>query len=97
MLADTGMRHREELGAMTRSWIHFDESPFPRIVVPGEAAKNRVPRTLPMTKRVQALLHEIMENGLLFDVRTDTNDNGGGWPGSCMLVYWRYLLYVVRK
>jgi integrase len=78
MLADTGMRHREELGAMTRSWIHFDESPFPRIVVPGEAAKNRVPRTIPMTKRVQALLHEIMENGLVFDVRTDTNDNGGG-------------------
>ena len=46
------MRHREELGAMTRSWIHFDEAPFPRIVVPGEAAKNRVPRTIPMTKRV---------------------------------------------
>ena len=68
----------EELGAMTRSWIHFDEDPFPRIVVPGEAAKNRVPRTIPMTKRVQALLHEIMENGLVFDVRTDTNDNGGG-------------------
>jgi len=78
MLADTGMRHREELGAMTRSWIHFDEAPFPRIVVPGEAAKNRVPRTIPMTKRVQALLHEIMESGLVFDVRTDTNDNGGG-------------------
>ena len=33
MLADTGMRHREELGAMTRSWIHFDESPFPRTAV----------------------------------------------------------------
>jgi len=31
-----------------------------------------------MTKRVQALLHAIMENGLLFNVRTDTNDNGGG-------------------
>ena len=31
-----------------------------------------------MTKRVQALLPEIMENGLVFDVRTDTNDNGGG-------------------
>ena len=31
-----------------------------------------------MTKRVQALMHEIMENGLVFDVRTDTNDNGGG-------------------
>ena len=69
---------REELGAMTRSWVHFDKSPFPHIVVPGEAAKNRVPRTIPMTKRVQALLHEIMENGLIFDVRTDTNDNGGG-------------------
>ena len=78
MLADTGMRHREELGAMTRSWIHFDESPFPRIVVPGEASKNRVPRTIRMTKRVEALLREIMENGLVFDVRTDTNDNGGG-------------------
>jgi hypothetical protein len=37
------MRHREELGAMTRSWVHFAESPFPRIVVPGEASKNRVP------------------------------------------------------
>ena len=31
-----------------------------------------------MTKRVEALLREIMENGLVFDVRTDTNDNGGG-------------------
>ena len=31
-----------------------------------------------VTKRVEALLHEIMENGLVFDVRTDTNDNGGG-------------------
>ena len=78
MLADTGMRHREELGAMTRSWVHFDEAPFPRIVVPGEASKNRVPRTIRMTKRVEALLREIMENGLVFDVRTDTNDNGGG-------------------
>jgi hypothetical protein len=78
MLADTGMRHREELGAMTRSWIHFDESPFPRIVVPGEAAKNRVLRTIRMTKRVEALLREIMEKGLVFDVHTDTNDNGGG-------------------
>ena len=36
MLADTGMRHREELGAMTRSWVHFEEAPFPRIVVPSE-------------------------------------------------------------
>ena len=25
MLADTGMRHREELGAMTRAWVHFEE------------------------------------------------------------------------
>ncbi len=63
---------------MTRSWIHFDEAPFPRIVVPGEASKNRVPRTIRMTKRVEALLREIMENGLVFDVRTHTNDNGGG-------------------
>ena len=63
---------------MTRSWVHFAESPFPRIVVPGEASKNRVPRTMRVTKRVEALLHEIMENGLVFDVRTDTNDNGGG-------------------
>ena len=78
MLADTGMRHREELGAMTRSWVHFNEPPFARIVVPGEASKNRVPRTIRMTKRVEALLREIMENGLIFDVRTDTNDNGGG-------------------
>ena len=31
-----------------------------------------------MTKRVEALLRKIMENGLAFDVRTDTNDNGGG-------------------
>ena len=31
-----------------------------------------------MTKRVEALLREIMENGLVFDVRTDTNDNRGG-------------------
>ena len=31
-----------------------------------------------MTKRVEALLREIMENGLVFDARTDTNDNGGG-------------------
>jgi len=30
-----------------------------------------------MTKRVEALLREIMVNGLVFDVRTDTNDNGG--------------------
>ena len=78
MLADTGMRHREELGAMTRSWIHFDGFPFPRIIVPGEAAKNRVPRTSPVTKRVQALLHEIMENRLVLDMRTDTNGNGEG-------------------
>ena len=63
---------------MTRSWIHFDEAPFPRIVVPGEASKNRVLRTIRMTKRVEALLREIMENGLVFDIRTDTNDNGGG-------------------
>ena len=78
MLADTGMRHREELGAMTRAWVHFDEVPFPRIVIPGEAAKNRVSRTIRMTKRVEALLQEIMDHGLVFDVRTDTNDNGGG-------------------
>ena len=78
MLADTGMRHREELGAMTRSWVHFDKAPFPRIVIPGEASKNRLPRTIRMTKRVEALLREIMENGLVFDVCTDTNDNGGG-------------------
>ena len=63
---------------MTRSWIHFDEAPLPRIVVPGEASKNSVPRTIRMTNRVEALLREIMENGLVFDVRTDTNDNGGG-------------------
>ena len=31
-----------------------------------------------MTKRVEALLKEIMDHGLVFDVRTDTNDNGGG-------------------
>jgi hypothetical protein len=31
-----------------------------------------------MTKRIESLLREIMENGLVFDVRTDTNDNGGG-------------------
>ena len=31
-----------------------------------------------VTKRVEALLHEIMENGLVFNVRTDTSDNGGG-------------------
>ena len=31
-----------------------------------------------MTKRLEALLCEIMENGLVFDMRTDTNDNGGG-------------------
>ena len=29
-----------------------------------------------MTKLVEALLREIMGNGLVFDVRTDTNDNG---------------------
>ena len=28
--------------------------------------------------RVEAPIREIMENGLVFDVRTDTNDNGGG-------------------
>jgi len=33
----------KNLGAMTRSWVHFAESPFPRIVVPGETSKNRVP------------------------------------------------------
>ena len=58
--------------------LGFDEAPFPRIVVPSEASKNKVPRTIRMTKRVEALLREIMENGLVFDVRTDTNDNGGG-------------------
>ena len=78
MLADTGIRHREELGAMIRSWVHFDESPFPRICVPSEASKNSVPRTIRMTKRVEALLREIMENDLVFDLPTDTNDNGGG-------------------
>ena len=31
-----------------------------------------------MTKRVEALLKEIMDHGLVFDVRTATNDNGGG-------------------
>ncbi len=30
-----------------------------------------------MTKRVEALLREIMENVLVFDALTDTNDNGG--------------------
>ena len=39
VLADTGMRHREELGAMTRSWVHFNESPFLRIFVPDEASR----------------------------------------------------------
>ena len=41
-------------------------------------AENRVPSTIPMTKRVQALLDKIMENDLVFDIRTDINDNGGG-------------------
>ncbi len=31
-----------------------------------------------MTKRLEALLPEIMENGLVFDMRTDTNEPGGG-------------------
>ena len=64
---------------MTHSWIHFDGAPFPRIVVRDKASKNRVARTIRMTKRVKALLCEIMENGLVFDVRTDTNGNGGGY------------------
>ena len=35
-----------------------------------------------MTKRVEALLREIMENGLVFDVHTDTNDKGGARSGN---------------
>ena len=31
-----------------------------------------------MTKRVEALLREIIENGLVFDLRTDANADGGG-------------------
>ena len=50
MLADTGMRHREELGAMTRSWVHFDEAPFPRIVGPSE-----LHRTDPLPSRLVRL------------------------------------------
>ena len=40
-----------------------------------------------MTKRVEALLREIMENGLIFDVRTDTNDNGQGGTVSVVGIY----------
>ena len=31
-----------------------------------------------MTKRVEALQREIIENGLVFDLRTDANADGGG-------------------
>ena len=69
--------------AMTRSWIHFDASP--RIVVPGEASKNRVPRTIRMTKRVEALLREPGGGGASAAVRRREPVVGWRGPGGLLL------------
>ena len=61
----------------TEGWEIDGGIPVVEIVADNERdAKEKLLAIVSRYGRVEALLREIMENGLVFDVRTDTNDNG---------------------
>ena len=65
ILADTGLRHKQELGSMTRAWLHLEDE-SPHIAAPWDTTKNSTPRRIPLTQRLQAIFREIIGDGMHF-------------------------------